>query len=238
MSKEPRPQSELLELQGAPLGEPTRFCPADDAISAFFDGQAPAQQRDAIARHLSDCRYCRGRIGLISRLRETDEEFPVAEEIKARAKQLGFRHKSTWRRASAWAAAAVVLLVAGMWMGQMFQPAPAPGNPEYRELRAVDAFAAQPRIVEPVTDAVIDPADFNVRWTPISGSLHYEFYLLSAEGDLVVHQRTNETWWSPGEALALQPEGEYYLRIEAHLEDATTLSSEHVLVKVASQEGQ
>ena len=90
----------------------------------------------------------------------------------------------------------------------------------------------KPFILQPAENAVIDPTDFTVNWTPVAGSLHYELFVMSDAGDLLVHERMDSTDWAAPESLPLEPEGEYYVRVEAHLEDATTVSTGHVLFKV------
>ena len=218
------------------MGERTAFCPDDEAIAAFFDQRLPGNERDSVSRHLSDCRYCRGRLGMLSRLENADQEYPVSEEYKAQATQLaGARGRNPWRLAPAWAAAAAVVFAIGIWIGQIQSPTLTSNAPDTRELRSVDPAALEPSILRPAENALIDPAAFEVQWTPVAGSLHYELFVLSDAGDLLVHERLDGTSWAATAPLPLEPAGEYYVRVEAHLEDATTVSTDHVLFMVAGE---
>lgn len=236
MPQDTKRLSKLLDLQDQSVGQRSLFCPDDDVIGAYFDMTLEASRRENVTRHLADCRYCRGRLGMLARLEEDDSQHVVPQDHMARAKQIAdVRPRKPWRSAPAWAAAAAILLAVGIWAVQVQEPAPTIEAPDARQLRSADPLALEPRILLPIEDALVDPAKFEVRWTPVTGSLHYELYVMSDAGDLLVHERLDETSWSPTAPLPLTPSGEYYLRVEAHLEDATTVSTGHVLFKVSNE---
>ncbi len=58
----------LLKLQSTELTERTPFCPEDQLIAEYFDGYLPQAEFDRLERHLSDCRFCLARLGVLERI--------------------------------------------------------------------------------------------------------------------------------------------------------------------------
>jgi len=226
---------DLLQLQAAPVGEKTPFCPDDETIASFFEGHLPQPRRELVTRHVSDCRYCRGRLGMIRRLQDSRADWVVSEEFKARAKQVaGSRARGRWKQAPIWAAAATILLAVGVWI----DPSNDPSNPttetttNIRERRSIDTSAFEPRILSPVEGSSVEVSGLQIRWTQVAGSLHYELFIVTDTGDLLLHERTEDTQWQAIAPLPLKLGQEYYVRVEAYLEDASIVSSPHVLFAV------
>ena len=236
MSQDQNRRSELLHLQGEPVGERSRFCPEDEAVGGYYAGTLDSNQNDRVTRHLADCRYCRGRLGMLARLEQDNIDDEIPDEYKALAKQLAQRQpRRRWKTAPAWAAAATLFLAVGIWIGQDQAPFSSVDDTELRQLRSVDTGALEPTILHPAQNARVDPSSLEVRWTAVSGSLHYEIYVMSDTGELLLHERTDSTRWTSPTPLPLDPEGEYYVRVEAHLADATTVSTGHILFTVSGE---
>jgi hypothetical protein len=104
-----------------------------------------------------------------------------------------------------------------------------PASPaEEPVLRSIEAPNGRLRVLTPVEGALINPDGLEIRWSGIEGSLHYELYVLSEAGDVLMHKRTAETYWSGAESLQLEPGAEYYVYVEARLPDTRSTGSRHV----------
>ena len=92
-----------------------------------------------------------------------------------------------------------------------------------------------PKIALPAENAIVEANELAVRWRAVPGSRYYELRIVTDAGDLVWQERVTGTDWTPGAKLTLQPGAEYFVRIDAFVDDAKPISSEHVLFKVAPQ---
>jgi hypothetical protein len=73
------------------------------------------------------------------------------------------------------------------------------------------------------------------RWTEVPGSLFYDVRLLDPDGEVLLRERVETTRWLIPDKLHLQAGGEYYVRVDAYLDDERFLSSEHVVFHVRSE---
>jgi hypothetical protein len=101
-------------------------CPNGDLLSAFFDGEVEPPWAERIRKHIEECERCRkevGRLEMLSRLLQADEEPGFEEHLErtraglAQDPRAKLRKPSFWRariRIPAPAAAAVLLLVLGL----------------------------------------------------------------------------------------------------------------------------
>jgi hypothetical protein len=195
--------------------ELTRFCPADDDIAGFIDGLLSSDDRVAIERHLSECPACVGRVGLVTRLlRDADAN---GEQIRV------MPERPSTMSAPRWAAAATILL-AITWLA--WTP-PETAGP-FQETRTIDSLLAQPEILAPSNGLVANRDDFIIRWTEVPGSLYYEVRIVSEAGDLLSQQRVYQTQWELGGDVDLQPNREYFIRVDAYLSDEQSIQSEHI----------
>ncbi len=221
--------AELLTLQGAPLGERTRFCPDDETIAAWFEARLENVRQESLRGHLADCGYCRGRLGMLARLRNDDPLPRVASDVIAGAKRLASGTARTRRWAPAWAAAAVAAIAFGVLTFQsvMLNPPPVAVEGEAPQVRGIEVDVAAPRILSPAADSVVEPGALEFRWSPVAGSLYYELFVLSDAGDLLVHERVDDTRWRAPSALGLEPGAEYYVHVEARFQDDGKADSGH-----------
>ena len=229
----------LLRLPVADASEHTVVCPDDHQLAAYVDGELASEARERFEQHLADCDSCIGRVGFLSRLRDTEPAERVPELLLARARRLGNapRHAEN-RYGRHWAAAAaVVLAVTGvLYSNSMFEvPAPVP-NGEVATSRTsptVMESTLVPRVLSPSDGSTVDPDRVIFSWTGVPGSLFYDVHIVNDEGDLVWQARVTDTRWGPNTDMPLSAGAEYFVRVDAYLAEAKTLSSDHVVFKVS-----
>lgn len=236
--------TELLNLQSAELTGSTPFCPEDQQIAEFFDDDLNDAERIVLERHLTDCRFCLARIGLLERLAENPGNKRVPEAVLATAKQMTHPLPvRRLRRAPAWAAAAVVVLALFMIVSKNQQTALEPGagptalsptGQDSRQLRSVNRDALALNVLIPAPGADIKPGSM-IQWAEVPGNLHYNIYVLSTAGDVLWTERLGGTYWKLNESLQLAAGGSYYFRVEAQLPDGRTVSSKHVVFGIAER---
>ena len=84
------------------------------------------------------------------------------------------------------------------------------------------------QVLTPEPGVVADPDELIFRWHAVDDSLHYDLRIVTASGDLVTEQRVQHTEWKLSDKLELDPGAEYFVRIDAYLPDARTVSAERV----------
>jgi hypothetical protein len=220
-----------LVLQSAELTERTPFCPEDQEIAGYFDGtlREPAHQK--LERHLAECRFCLARVGMLNRQQDSTIDARVPEDALAAAKAMV---KSTPRkrpgRMPAWVAAAVVLL------GVFFVISRPPSTePEVRQLRSIERPANGLEVLMPGPGEVLAPGSV-IRWTKLQGGSHYTVYILSDSGDLLWTERLQGNEWILQKRLDLNPNSDFFFRVESELPGGGTLTSRHLAFRVADRQ--
>lgn len=235
---------DLLRLQSAELTGSTPFCPEDQQIAEYFDGDLIDAERIILERHLSDCRFCLARIGLLERLAENRSNQRVPGGVLATAKQMTHQVPvRRLRRAPAWAAAAVLVIglftivsrnqEAGLEPG-VSPSAVASTGQNTRQLRSVNSNAMELNVLIPAPGADLKPGSL-IEWAEVPGNLHYNIYVLSMAGDVLWTERLRETDWKLIESLQLAAGSNYYFRVEAQLRDGRTVSSKHVVFGITER---
>jgi len=234
-------QVELLTLQAAELTERTPFCPEDQQIAEYFEGELPESERDCVERHLADCRFCLARLGMLQRLAQNPTSPRIPEDVLAIAKSMRQATVSRPRWVPVWAAAAVLVVAVGiLWqlfpgrgIGQIELPRIHMTEPssDLRETRSLDAGAMGPRFLSPDEGPGITSNTDVLRWTAVPNSLYYEVRIISDTGDLLWRERVEGTEWRLPAGLALTPGSEYFMRVDAYLTDAKTLQSDYLLFR-------
>lgn len=236
--------TDLLRLQSAELTGRTPFCPEDQQIAEYFDGDLEDAERIILERHLSDCHFCLARIGLLERLAENRSNRRVPGAVLATAKQM--THQAPvrrLRRAPAWAAAAVVVMALFTTVSRNQEPGLEPGESssalssigqDSRQLRSVNRDAVELNVLIPAPGADIDPGTL-IQWAEVPGNLHYNIYVLSMAGDVLWTERLGGTEWVLQESLHLATGSNYYFRVEANIPDGRTVSSKHVVFGIAER---
>lgn len=234
--------TELLRLQSSELAGRTVFCPEDQEISEYYDGGLTETERSKVEHHLTDCRFCLGRIGAISRQAENLSDRRVPEAVLAAAKQL--EHSIPARhpyRATAWAAAAIVLIGLFTIVGRNSefgapQPTGSTALPSTeRQLRSVTPNGNRLNVIAPLPGADIAPNSM-LSWDEVPGNIHYNIFILSAAGDVLWTERLWGTRWILNDSLQLAADDKYYFRVEAQMPDGRGVSSSHVIFSVTEQQ--
>ncbi len=236
--------TDLLRLQSAELTGRTPFCPADHQIAEYFDGDLIDAERIILERHLSDCRFCLARIGLLERLAENHSNKRVPGAVLATAKQMTRQPaQRRLRRAPVWASAAVLVIALFTIVGNNQEPVLEPGlspsavsstESNNRRLRSVKRDAMELNVLIPAPGADIKPGSM-MEWAEVPGNLHYTLYVLSMAGDVLWTERLGGTDWKLIESLQLAAGSNYYFRVEAQLRDGRTVSSKHVVFGIAER---
>ena len=237
--------TDLLVLQSAELTGRTPFCPEDQEIATYFDGQMADAERQTMERHLADCRYCLARIGMLNRQQEESDVQRVPEEALASAKRLTQTAPSRRLKwAPAWAAAAVVLIVVFSIMNTRQVPVPAsdatsteqmPSEEISGQLRNIDRSAMSLDVLSPAPGEAVTQGSL-IRWAEIPGNIHYNIFILSNAGDVLWTERLQDNQWIMHEALHLTEGDDYFFRVEAILSGGGTVSSKHLTFRVADRE--
>jgi hypothetical protein len=237
--------TELFSMQASELTGKTPFCPEDQQIAEYFDGDLNDAERINLERHLTDCRFCLARIGILNRLEESIDNRRVPEAVLATAKQLPI--EAPVRRlkfAPTLATAAVVVLALFTVVSKNPDPGlqPSSGPPVTSgfeetniQLRSISRDAMNLSVLKPAPGADILPGSL-IQWAEIPGKLHYNIYVLSSAGDVLWTERLGGTDWALDESLHLAANSTYYFRVEAILPDGRVLSSKHVSFGVTEQE--
>jgi hypothetical protein len=217
--------------------DPGADCPRDSVIAMYVDGGLEAHEHGAWSRHFADCDYCLARLGALSRAREADTVPPLPEIVRHRARRLAREHNAErrfGRLAPAWAAAAVLVVALGIVFfndsrrppgGDSLQTVPA------RETRYIEPLAAGPVLRWPLEGTVLAPDAHEFNWTAIPESRYYELRIVSDSGDLIWQQRVTDTRWILPPELNLEIGADYFVRVDAWLNDASALSSDYVLFR-------
>lgn len=237
--------TQKLQRSAAGIPPKTRFCPDEELLVRFFEGNLADDAHASLRRHVVDCRYCQAQLGNLSRSNSTDldVDVEVPGPVLAEAKQLsaGVGTRPT-RRAPAWAAAAVLVVALAITFGNKQQlergskttPGPAPANEATRQLRTLGRNL-ELQVRNPLPGAAIPP-DSTLRWDDVPGNLHYDVLILSSNGDVLLTERLAGNQWPLDSASNLAAGNSYYFRVVAYLPDGRTLNSRHVEFRLAEAE--
>ena len=239
--------TQLLRSKSAEVSGKSRFCPEDQLIARYFGGSLSDRERAGLKHHLAGCRFCLARIGNLARLDSSDHGQEVPEFILAEAKRLAKSSAPlrTWST-PAWATAATVILAVAFTLNwkspNPVESAPVTARPDLavqdvvgRQSRNSDPRAMAPHILAPQEGARINPEAFIIRWSEIQGTLYYDVRIVSDDGGLLRQERVEGTQWSLPPELELASGREYYVRVDAYLAEAKSLSSRHVVFIVEEQ---
>lgn len=236
--------TELLKLQSTELPASTPFCPENQQIAEYFNGDLEDAERIVLERHLTDCHFCLACIGLLERLAEVRSNKRVPEAVLATAKQMTHQVPvRRLRRAPAWAAAAVVVIALFTVVSRNQElilesgatPSAAPATEvSSRQLRSMNRDRLNLKVLIPAPGADISPGSL-LQWAEVPGKLHYNIYVLSTDGDVLWTERLGGTDWRLNETLQLVADSHYYFRVEAKLPDGRTVSSKHVVFGISER---
>jgi hypothetical protein len=225
----------LLHQQDTEIPDRTPFCPEDHEVAAVF-GRKSGDPGDALSEHhLVNCGYCLARVAMLAQLHKNEDDEQVSESLLAKAGQFGHQPRRRRLYASAWAAAAVVVIT----LFTIAERGPSPGTgaqltppalvaEDARQLRNIKRGSAVPTILAPIKDANVRPEDLTIRWTGVPGSLYYDIRLVNAEGLMIWQDRVEDTQRNLPGHLELVSGDQYFVRVDAYLAEAKSISSRHV----------
>ena len=95
-------------------------------------------------------------------------------------------------------------------------------------MRNIDRGNPAPTIQAPIKGAHVRPDDLTIRWTPVPGSLYYDIRLVNAKGFLIWQERIEDNQSNLPDHLKLVSGDQYYVRVDAYLAEAKSISSQHV----------
>jgi len=228
--------TELLHSQALDIPQSTAFCPSGPEIAAILDSAERHPNQERFERHLAGCGYCQTQVAVLARFRQSNDEVQIPQTLLVKADRFGNQPvPRRFRHAPRWAAAAVVVLALAtiatqapeLNRGAVDGP-PTQVDPEPREIRNIDTAHRAPSVLSPMDGASIRPGELTVRWTQVPGSLYYDIRLVDAEGFLLWQDRVKQTSAELPEQLDLVSGERYFVRVDAYLAEAKSVSSSHV----------
>lgn len=233
-------QLKSLIRRTSPIQRRPSACPQDEALASYMEGGLREPDHAEFERHLADCAWCMDRVGILGRARASEAMEAVPEFTLARARRLAGPHsdpKPAWRRhVPRWAAAAIVVLALSLAM-RAPSPEPPAGDPNgLRTQRNIQPLSPVPKLLNPSDDALVDLAHARFEWSPVADSLYYRVRIVSDAGDLLWQERVRETHWNPPPGLQLRTGGDYFVRIDAYLTEAKSVSSDYTAFRVSGRD--
>jgi len=230
--------TKLLHLQEKEIANVTPFCPSGYDVAALFESTRDDLDYEGFERHLADCSYCQARTVVLARLHRNEDDEQIPEALVAAADKFGHQPRPYHlRRAPAWAAAAVVVIALFAFVGRGPNPGSGAidqppltdvtGEPA-RVLRNIGSVDPGPTILAPIDGERIRPAELTVRWTQVPGSLYYDVRLVNAAGFIIWQDRVKDTQSIFPSDLELVSGDLYFVRVDAYLAEAKSVSSLHV----------
>ena len=90
-----------------------------------------------------------------------------------------------------------------------------------------------PKLIMPSNGAILQSRNLEFKWAPVSDVIFYEVRIMSADGDLVFEQRTENTSLKPGAGAQLSPATKYFVSVRAQLRQGKASKSSVVSFQVA-----
>jgi hypothetical protein len=229
----------LKSLLGEMTSDPERQydCPEDELLAVYMDGGLSEVSHREFEDHLADCAWCLERVGIMGRAHESETQGQVSELLLARAGNIVDSPRqpmSRWRRAPAWAAAAVLVLTFGFlasnttFHGSVPQPESRGDADTAQSTRSVDPAGMQSAQRLTANNISVELSDGVFSWTPVNDSQFYQVRIVTAEGDLLWQERVHDEHWKAPEGLVFSPGEEYFVRIDAFLSENLSVNSDYV----------
>jgi hypothetical protein len=229
--------TELLQQQNTEIAERTPFCPDDHEIAAYFDRYPHHPEGELSEHHLINCGYCLARVAVLAQLHKYGDDEQIQDSLLDKADKFGQQSRRRLRFAPAWAVAAVVMITLFTIVGReptidpdvgAQLPAVSLVDADARQLRNINRSHPAPTILTPVKGANVRPEKLTIRWTTVPGSLYYDIRLVNAEGFMIWQDRIEENKSNLPDNLKLIPGDPYFVRVDAYLAEAKSISSRHV----------
>jgi hypothetical protein len=106
---------------------------------------------------------------------------------------------------------------------------PEPVAPEIRR----EGPAQLPALVFPRNGATLRRNELDFRWQPFADTVFYDIRVVTAEGDLVLESKTEDTHLRIADSIPLQPGAKYFVSVRAHLRQGRTVKSGIVSFRIS-----
>lgn len=80
-----------------------------------------------------------------------------------------------------------------------------------------------PTVVFPRNGATLRRSELDFRWQPLADTVFYDIRVVTAEGDLVLESKTEDTHLRIADDIRLQPGAKYFVSVRAHLRQGKTV---------------
>lgn len=218
----------------------THDCPDVHLIAGFVDGRLGDDDQARIEGHVADCVACATLVGELSRHRNEVAIEAVPELALARARRLGAGKPGGWMSFVPHVAAAALAVVCISALIQFLSAdAPEVARDEaavHRTTRSTAGSGISLQVLSPAAGATLDPDALDVRWTGVPAARYYDVRIVTDTGEIVSEQRVSTTEWRPGNGVALEPGADYFVRVDAVVAGARSVSSEHVPFRILERE--
>ena len=99
-----------------------------------------------------------------------------------------------------------------------------PAEPVTPEIRR-ETQDLLPTIVFPRNGTTLRRSELDFRWQPLADTVFYDIRVVTAEGDLVLETKTEDTHLRIADNIPLQPGAKYFVSVRAHLRQGKTVKS-------------
>ena len=228
----------LIQAAAEPISEATPDCLQPELLAAYHDGNLHHRERAVAEAHLVVCDRCLGQLGALSCAKTGQSLEPdVPPHLIARAEALfappvPAKVPLQWRWAIPLAAAAGLILAVNLALLTPSILNHEAGESPTPQTRIAHGELQLPRLLVPAEGSVVWPPEQEFRWTEVPNALFYDVRLIKLDGELLLRERVDKTQWMIPASLRLEPGMEYFVRVDAYLDDARYLSSQHRLFRV------
>ena len=118
----------------------------------------------------------------------------------------------------------------------VYSPSVDPLGEDVRQLRNIKQSNPGPTVLQPVEGADIRSSQLTIRWTSVPGSLYYDIRLVSEEGFMIWQERVEDTWSDLPDHVELIAGNHYFVRVDAYLAEAKSVSSKHVKITIKEEQ--
>jgi hypothetical protein len=220
-------------------------CPDEHDLAAYVDQQLIGAERERVESHLAKCDCCLQLVGFIMKQSQVVVSSAPASLVH-RAEQLESEaHEDApfaWKWVSV--AAAIAIVAIGVVVSRkarrnieehsaIVATAQQQSAPILRDkvksgtdaaVRSVSPPASLPVVLSPQPGAIVHASDFSIRWEAVPNAVAYEVRVVTADGDLVWHERVRENSVNPPKQT-LRPGMKYFVWVRAWLADGKTQQS-------------
>jgi hypothetical protein len=92
-----------------------------------------------------------------------------------------------------------------------------------------------PTVIFPRNGAALRRSELDFRWQPLADTVFYDIRVVTAEGDLILESKTEDTHLRIDDDVPLQPGAKYFVSVRAHLRQGQTVKSAIVSFRISEQ---